>query len=323
MTNIFSGTHYYDDAKNAKNRFHPLLVLLIFFLAFYAIQSIQSTVLLLCEVPMLMEHIGTLGEEPTTELILSQIGTFLTNTPAEYVERSIVIQLFTTLIPAVLAIVYCRFLERRSLRSMGFVKEKTAVVKYLLGMGIGLAAFSAALFIVVLTGNAEYAGLGTISSPLMYLLICLGWIIQGAEEEIICRGWLMCSLSARLPMWAAVLINSAFFSVMHLFNGGFSLLAALNIMLVGIFLSLLAVRTGSIFASCALHSVWNFVQGNLYGLPVSGMATGSSVFRFELSGSELWTGGQFGVESGLGATIVSVVLIALFLLLPTKKKAAE
>lgn len=313
MTNIFSGAHYYDDAKNAKNKLHPLLVLLIFFL--------QGTVMILCEIPMFMEHIGALAEEPTTELIVNEINSFLAAPPAEYAERFIVIQLFTTLIPAVLAIVYCRFIERRNLRSMGFVKDKAAV-KYLLGMGIGFAAFSAALLIVVLTGNAEYAGLGTISSPLMYLLICLGWIIQGAQEEIICRGWLMCSLSARLPMWAAVLINSAFFSVMHLFNSGFSLLAALNILLVGIFLSLLAVRTGSIFASCALHSVWNFVQGNLYGLPVSGMAAGSSVFRFELSGSELWTGGVFGVESGLGTTIVSVVLIALFLLLPTRKKAA-
>lgn len=319
MTNIFSGTHYYDEVKNAKRSFPWYVTLIIFLLVFWVSQSILSFVVMIFITPMFMEYIGTIGTEPDFAAIIMQLNEFLQAPPAEYAERMILVQLFGTIILAAIAFIAVRFIEGRSLRSMGFTKNK-APLYYLAGLGIGLAAFSASLLMAVVTGNAEFAGTGRIASPVMYAAICIGWILQGAEEEIVCRGWLMSSLSAKMPMWAAVVINSAFFSVMHLFNSGFSVLASINILLIGIVLSLIAVRFNNIWISCAFHSVWNWVQGNFYGLPVSGMSTGSSVLRFELSGSDLWTGGRFGIESGLGATIVSVVLIALLLLIPQKKK---
>lgn len=315
MKNLFSGEHFYDEAKSAKNRFPAIVTLLIFFILFWVSQSAMSVPIMLVELPMAMEHFSALGESPTFETLMS----FFTSPPAEYAETGTIIQLFATIIPAAIAIIFCRFAEGRSLRSMGFVKEK-ALPKYLLGLAAGMVMFSAVLLLAVVTGNASFGGIGVISSPLMYALICVGWLLQGAEEEIICRGWLMTSLSIKLPMWAAVIINSAFFSVMHLFNAGFNFLAALNILLVGIMLSLFAVRFNNIWISCAIHSVWNWVQGNFYGLPVSGMATGSSVLNFELTGSELWTGGSFGLESGLGATIVCAVVILLLIFVPQKKK---
>ena len=319
MKNLLSGTHYYDEAKNAKNKFGPVVTLILFLLVFMLSQSVQSFVIMPLELPMFREYMTAQGIENDPGVIMSELMNFLSATPAEYAERSIIINLISTVIPAAIALLFCRFVEGRSLYSMGLVKDK-APVKYLIGIGAGAAAFSAALFVVVLSGSASFAGMGTIANPLMYAVICIGWIIQGAEEEIVCRGWLMSSLSAKLPMWAAVLISASFFSVMHLFNGGFSLLAALNILLIGVIFSLVTIRANSLIPACAMHSVWNWIQGNFYGLPVSGMNTGSSVFRFELGANELWTGGVFGVESGLGATIVCVAVIALLVFVPVRKK---
>ncbi len=88
--------------------------------------------------------------------------------------------------------------------------------------------------------------------------------------------------------------------------------------------AVLAIRFDSLFVCCAAHSVWNLVQGNFYGLPVSGMDAGGSVFRFELAENmDLWTGGVFGLEGSLSETIVMVIVIAAIIFIPKKNKNAE
>lgn len=134
----------------------------------------------------------------------------------------------------------------------------------------------------------------------------------------------MSSLSNKLPLWAAVLISSLFFSLMHLMNAGFNLIVLVNLTLTGIMFAVLAIRFDSLFVCCAAHSIWNLVQGNFYGLPVSGMDAGGSVFRFELAENmDLWTGGVFGLEGSLSETIVMVIVIVAIIFIPKKNKNAE
>ena len=72
----------------------------------------------------------------------------------------------------------------------------------------------------------------------------------------------------------------------------------------------------------ALHSMWNFAQGNLFGIPVSGIRGLPSplVSTAADGGWQEWiNGGAFGVEGGLAATVVLLVACAVVLALPTKK----
>lgn len=304
---IFTRQNYTELAKEARFKPHPVLTVVLFTLIFFGSQTLAGI-----PIAVSMAALGTFVKDASGNFILEM-------SPENQVWYTI-IQLFATIIPMAAAILFCRFAERRSLRSMGFVREGW-LKKYLLGMAMGFAMFSAALGISVLAGGAQYVGTD-MYSPLQYALLCVGWVIQGAEEEIMLRGYFMPSLSARLPMWAAVLISSLFFSLMHLLNTGFTLLAFLNILLIGIAFGLVAIRTNSIFTCCALHSVWNWAQGNFYGLPVSGMETGPSVLRFSLTDSPLWSGGAFGIEGSLAALIVELAVIALLLFIPQKKKPA-
>lgn len=308
MTNIFKGAHYYDLAKQAKFQPNPWISLLLCFLVTNVAQSISAVPMLAVQIPYALNR----GAE-LLDLLLGRA--VMTESDAGVM---IVVQLFSTVFIAAVCLLFCRFIEKRSFKSMG-VHRKNCVKLYILGMLLGMAAFSAVVGISLMTGAVFCSGVG-ISSPAIYVLICAGWIIQGAEEEIMCRGYLMTTLSAKMPIWAAVLVNSAFFSLLHIMNPGVTVLALINILLVGVMLSLLAIRCNSLIPSCALHSVWNWAQGNFYGLPVSGMQSGPSVFRFEIvSNMELWTGGSFGLESGLGATIVTAVTIAALLLIPRRQ----
>lgn len=301
MTNIFQGEHFTDKAKDAKFKPPLAVILVLFVLVFIAGNALMS----IPQIALMLALADTSSETVT-----------LTENNAEWYSA---FMLLLTAIPAAVTVLYCLFIEKRSLESMGLKKEK-ALPNYGIGLALGFAAYSLTLGVTVLARAAHYEG-GDLREPLMYAVICVGWIIQGAEEEIVCRGYMMSTLSMKMPLWAAVLVSSGTFGIMHFFNTGFSLLAFINITLVGIVFALLAIRCDSLIPSCAFHSVWNWAQGNFYGMPVSGNASGPSVMKFSLADDRvLWTGGAFGVESGLGTTIVIVLLGAAILLLPQRKK---
>lgn len=224
--------------------------------------------------------------------------------------------LFSCALSALVVVLYCRFAEGRSLFSMGFVR-KDAWIHYLKGIAVGFVFFSTVYLTLIATGSVTFDGLNSKASLAMLLLFFFGFVIQGAQEEILTRGYFMMSLSTRLPAIAAILISSFTFSVLHLFNSGFGLLAFVNLVLYGVFLAVYMLKTGNIWGVCAIHSVWNFSQGNLYGMPVSGMNIMEiSLFSSSLvEGKEWLSGGAFGPEGGVITSAVSILAIVLTLLL--------
>lgn len=299
MQNIFKGEHFTDAAREAKFKPHPILQLLLFVLVFYVSQIVMAIPLF----PIFFMQ-GLTGQALMDE------------------DWMMALQLLITVFPAALSILYCRFIERRSIGSMGLTK-RNCVRDYAIGLAVGAGEFVLCVLICYAAGAVSYVGTD-MNNVVCFIVICIGWILQGAEEEIVCRGFLMGTMASRLPLWAAVLINSAFFSVMHIFNDGFNPVVFINLLLFGIFMSVMAVRFDSIIPCCAAHSIWNLVQGNVFGLPVSGMMTGPSIFRFQLADNmELWTGGVFGIEGGIAESIIIIVLTLALLFIPKKKKSAE
>jgi len=311
LQTVFSEPHFTDGAKQAKFKPPWPVQIVLFVLVFSVSQMPQSIAVYIA----MFVKLFSIEPVPSAEEISALIMDWSFNMPGEI----LVTQLLATIFPAVLCIIYCRFIERRSLNSMGFIKKGFAV-KYLIGLILGFAMFSLTLLISFAFGAAKYVGTD-FNNGLLFTLTCVGWLIQGAEEEILCRGYFMSSLSNRLPLWAAVLISSLFFSLMHIMNAGFNLIVLVNLTLTGIMFAALAIRFDSLFVCCATHSIWNLVQGNFYGLPVSGIDAGASVFRFELAENmDLWTGGTFGLEGSLSETIVMVVVIAALVIVPKKEK---
>ena len=73
---------------------------------------------------------------------------------------------------------------------------------------------------------------------------------------------------------------------------------------------------------CAMHSMWNFAQGNIFGLPVSGQGGLPSPLSAEVSEGTwktLFNGGSFGLEGGLAVTAVLAVACCVALFMPTKR----
>ena len=230
--------------------------------------------------------------------------------------------LLSDIVMMLIVFLFCRFIQKRKLRTLGFIK-KGMLKEYALGMLLGFAFFSVCVLLGVLFGGLKIEGISPEFSIGIFVAYLLGYMVQGMTEEVLCRGYFLGSYARRYPVYAAVLANSLLFASLHLLNSGISVLAFINITLFGIFASIYFIRRGSIWGIGAFHSIWNLVQGNFYGIKVSGTPVGNTLFTTQaIAGKSLWNGGEFGMEGSLICTIVLTCGI-IFLYTRKNKDAVE
>lgn len=204
--------------------------------------------------------------------------------------------------------------EKRKITTLGFYLNNF-LNKYAIGFLIGLTMLSLSALIIILSGNIEITiGTFKISNTFFFLIVILSWIIQGASEEILLRGFMMPLLTKRFNVWVGILGNSLIFAALHLANPGVSPLAIINLILFGIFASLYTLYNGNLWGICAIHSAWNFAQGNIFGFLVSGThAPWDKIIFINYETNNIINGGTFGPEGGLAVTLVLVISSILLL----------
>ena len=144
-----------------------------------------------------------------------------------------------------------------------------------------------------------------------FLVLFLGFLVQGFSEELLCRGCFMLSVARKNSVAAGILCNALVFAALHLLNSGIGPLPIVNLFLFGVLASLYYLWRGNLWGIAAFHSMWNFTQGNIFGILVSGGDYGVSLLTSELTGSALINGGDFGMEGGLAVTAAMVIGIVL------------
>lgn len=295
-----------------------VVVVLICLLVFFVGTMIQSTIVTPFQIIAMVsgDDFQSIFTAPPSSYgeAMEMVSALLTAFPDWFM----VVQLFSTVAVIAACVFYCRVIEKRSWISLGFTK-RGALGEYAAGLGIGFVLFSGAVIFCVATGNLTLSLNGTPAVG-MIILFFLGYMVQGMSEEVLCRGYLMVSMQTGCPVWVAVLTNSLLFTVLHLGNPGVTPLALLNLALFGLFASLYTLRRGSLWGIGAIHSIWNFAQGNIFGISVSGLSGNPSIMTATTTeGGALIHGGAFGMEGGLGVTIVLVIGCVVMLLIKTKK----
>jgi membrane protease YdiL (CAAX protease family) len=213
---------------------------------------------------------------------------------------------------------WVRLVEWRPFHTIGLGLGRSGV-SLLIGILLALLMTSLVMVGLMIGGQLQprVAAPGTTGSialaGIMFMLVA--FTVQASSEEALYRGFLMNVMSYRAGLAAGIGASTLLFTLAHSRNHGFDALAAINLVLFALFVALLSLRTGSIWAACAWHTVWNWSIANLWGLAISGEPPdGGSIMAWESKGLKLWTGGDWGPEGGLATTIVLAMgTLALFL----------
>lgn len=226
-------------------------------------------------------------------------------------EPLMIAQLFVTVLMTLTVICFCLWVQKRKMRTLGF-KKPGMWKEYGIGLLVGLGMMTAIVLIGMVTGslslqfNSAAVTAGGIS---MLVLLFVGFLLQGMSEEVLCRGYFLVSVARKKGnVWLGIIVSSLAFGALHLGNAGLSPLAFVNLVLFGIFAGVYFIKRGNIWGIAAIHSIWNFAQGNIYGILVSGNDFGTTIFTSTINESmTLINGGDFGLEGGILTTIVLAV----------------
>ncbi len=217
------------------------------------------------------------------------------------------INLFFRVATIIAFIVFSVYVGKHKMASIGFQKKR-ALGDYLLGVIIGFMLMLVSVLSLVLLAGTSIAlnDLAQISF-VGIIVFFFGFLVQGMAEEVMFRGFIFNEANAKFGILAGVIINSIFFDLLHSMNPGYRFFSffSLNLFLFGVFASLMYYYTDNLWMVGAVHSVWNFAQGNVFGFGVSGIDISDyALFRVEAFGDITLSGGELGIEGGLVATAV-------------------
>lgn len=178
-----------------------------------------------------------------------------------------------------------------------------AVRNLVLGLAAGWIIFSAVVGLAALVGVYRITGGGDASRLVLELVGTS--IMPGFMEEMLFRGILFRWLEEFGGSWAALILTSALFGLAHIMNPNATWFSSFAIAVeAGVLLGGAYMLTRSLWFPMGLHAAWNFTQGEIFDVPVSGLGEHGLV-EAKLSGPPLLSGGGFGLEASVLALLVA------------------
>jgi membrane protease YdiL (CAAX protease family) len=257
----------------------------------------------------------------------SLIGGAVLGSPSETDPKHQYLEIFGFGVSALLLVLWVRLKEGRPISSLGF-RGTHRLRRFLGGFLIGALLMTLGVLIPTLLGQmasgiSEHTLSGTAAIlPLIPLLVVFA--IQASTEEAVFRGYMLPMGMRQLPTWAAVVGTSVIFAALHV---GAGVVGSINITLYAVFACLVVIQQGSLWWICGFHTGWNFFQGNVFGVPVSGNGEPTAIFTFgpTAGSNELVSGGAFGIEASVTGTVLLLAAIAVtsVALRRTRRAAAQ
>ncbi|MFH0910249.1 MAG: type II CAAX endopeptidase family protein [Planctomycetota bacterium] len=207
-----------------------------------------------------------------------------------------------------------RSLDRMPVESMGLVRPARRLMSSpWVGLGLGVLPIAfGACTLLWMGGLVEKTGGGLGQAlSILPLLTFMAFI-----EELVFRGYLFQNfLDIRRPV-AGVFLTSILFWLLHSWNAHVwsSWIISVNLFEAGALFALAYGVSRNLWFPTALHLGWNFTQGGVFGIAVSGNEMPGLLTLVPGSSAPSWlSGGAFGLEGSVLMTGAEAALILFFL----------
>jgi len=184
------------------------------------------------------------------------------------------------------------------------------------GAGLGMALFCTVYAVLFAQGLAHWSGVSGLGGVAAALSMA---IASGIGEELVFRGVAYRVIEESCGTLVALLASAAIFGLLHGANPGASAISTGAIALeAGVLLAASYLATRNLWFPIGLHLGWNFAEGGVFGVAVSGHpATG--ILNAPLSGPALLTGGAFGPEASPAAVAVCLCAALAMLVVAARR----
>jgi uncharacterized protein len=219
-----------------------------------------------------------------------------------------------TIMVIALTVIFRRFIDRQSVKSMGFHWSPFQADAFM-GFSLGIALLGTATLVLQATGNLEWVEAHFNAGDLSKGFILMALI--AITEEVVFRAYILNNLLESLNKWVALGVSAGMFTLAHASNPGISSVAIANLLLAGILLGINYIYTRNIWFAIFFHFSWNFMQGPVLGYTVSGLPL-QGVLQPYLKGPWWLTGGSFGLEGSFITTCVFTLAVLILYIIYEK-----
>jgi len=228
---------------------------------------------------------------------------------------------FRNLIKGIIAssfviLTYIYFYRKYEKREIGEFSGKGLLKNALLGILIGTTLQGLTILVIYFWGDFRIISVNSFSSIITPFAIAFSVAIF---EETLLRGIIFRIVEEKLGSHISLVISAIIFGAVHLLNPDSSVISSVCIGIVGLMFGAAYIYSRSLWLPIAIHFSWNFVQSGIFGTITSGNEKTSSLLNTNISGAELITGGAFGPEGTIQATIFWSLVSIVFMVLVTKQ----
>ncbi|MCY7361641.1 MAG: CPBP family intramembrane metalloprotease, partial [Ignavibacteria bacterium] len=185
-----------------------------------------------------------------------------------------------------------------------------------LGTSIGVALQCLTILVIYLCNGFKIVSINPVSFIIIPFTVAFTVAIF---EEILIRGILFRIIEEKLGSYITLIISAIIFGGLHLLNQNSSLISAACVAVEGgLLLGAAYIYARNLWLPIAIHFAWNFMQSGIFGAITSGNEKTNSLLTTQITGSKIITGGDFGPEGTIQATIFCIA--ATLILMHLNKK---
>jgi uncharacterized protein len=208
-------------------------------------------------------------------------------------------------------LVYRFFIRSTEKRALTEFNTQGAGREFASGLLLGAGLVGSVFALLGLLGAYHLDGVNAVGPALLLPLAEL--VLVGLSEELLFRGIVFRITEQAIGSGWAIVISAILFALGHLPNEGVSLMGIAALAAYSVMQAAIYMRTRRLWLCIANHIAWNYCVGQVFSTAVSGHGPEAGLLRGQLGGSDLLTGGTFGVEASV-VTVVVISAVAAYLL---------
>ena len=210
-------------------------------------------------------------------------------------------------------ILFFTYYEKRAVTELS---SKRLAQNLIIGTLTGFGLQALTILVIYISGGFNVVAVNPVSFILIPLTVAFTIAII---EEILVRGIVFRIIEEKLGTYVALSISSVLFGALLMANPNSTLLSGLCITFAGFLLGAAFVYSRNLWFPIALHFAWNFTQSGIFGAITSGNEKTKSLLESKIQGSVLLTGGEFGPEGSIQATVFCLIAAIVLLVLSHKE----